>query len=356
MYDLIRLFCLRLGLFLICFLAVFGNTTPVFANEKETKQKQNDIYNERYRHFLEMETLFHIPWQFLAAIDQYERTIQHSRKDRPKFDKKALFAIYIPEFQWAGIMNPNYQDTNPATIKLFGGIGLDGNGDGAADPLNDQDRLLTLCKYLESFGTTRGDIRIALWHLYQEDDAVERISQFAAIYEHFGRLDLFEHVFPVPKGWNYTYRGTWGDRRGWGGIRIHEGTDIFASYGTPVRSTAYGYVDIMGWNPYGGWRIGIRDLNNYYYYFAHLSSFKKGLKTGDIVKPGDVIGYVGSSGYGPPGTQGKFPPHLHFGMYKDTGKTEWSFDPYPHLKRWEREMYRKNKASKAALTYLSLKT
>jgi peptidoglycan LD-endopeptidase LytH len=46
---------------------------------------------------------------------------------------------------------------------------------------------------------------------------------------------------------------------------------------------------------------------------------------------------VGSSGYGPPGTSGKFPPHLHYGMYKDNGFTEWSFDPYPHLKMWERQ-------------------
>jgi murein DD-endopeptidase MepM/ murein hydrolase activator NlpD len=45
---------------------------------------------------------------------------------------------------------------------------------------------------------------------------------------------------------------------------------------------------------------------------------------------------VGSSGYGPPGTSGKFPPHLHYGMYKDNGVTEWSFDPYPHLAKWKR--------------------
>ncbi|NEU03096.1 peptidase M23, partial [Escherichia coli] len=56
-----------------------------------------------------------------------------------------------------------------------------------------------------------------------------------------------------------------------------------------------------------------------------------------------VIGSVGSSGYGPPGTAGKFPPHLHYGMYKDNGRTEWSFDPYPHLRAWERYEYQKKK-------------
>ncbi|MBD2786716.1 peptidase M23, partial [Xenorhabdus sp. 3] len=45
----------------------------------------------------------------------------------------------------------------------------------------------------------------------------------------------------------------------------------------------------------------------------------------------------GSTGYGPPGTAGKFPPHLHFGIYKDNGYTEWAFDPYMHLSLWERK-------------------
>jgi murein DD-endopeptidase MepM/ murein hydrolase activator NlpD len=67
-----------------------------------------------------------------------------------------------------------------------------------------------------------------------------------------------------------------------------------------------------------------------------LSGFSRALKVGQIVEPGMIIGAVGSSGYGPPGTSGKFPPHLHYGMYKDNGYTEWSFDPTPHLAMWER--------------------
>ncbi len=94
---------------------------------------------------------------------------------------------------------------------------------------------------------------------------------------------------------------------------------------------------MKGWNRYGGWRIGIRDINNNYHYFAHLNGFAKDVHNGMIVEPGMLIGGVGSSGYGPPGTSGKFPPHLHYGMYKDNGFTEWSYDPYSHLKLWERQ-------------------
>lgn len=143
-------------------------------------------------------------------------------------------------------------------------------------------------------------------------------------------------MFPIPQRYEYSYKSSWGDRRGFGGARIHEGTDIFAHYGTPVVSTCYGYVELMGWNRYGGWRIGLRDTKNNYHYFAHLNYFRKGLKQGDIVKPGEVIGAVDSSGYGPPGTSGKFPPHLHFGLYSFNGRSTYSFDPYPRLKMWER--------------------
>ena len=92
---------------------------------------------------------------------------------------------------------------------------------------------------------------------------------------------------------DYSYRSTWGDARGWGGRRIHEGTDIFASYGVPVRATSYGIIEMKGWNRFGGWRVGIRDINNNYHYFAHLNGFAKDLHAGQIVEPGQIIGSVG---------------------------------------------------------------
>ena len=149
------------------------------------------------------------------------------------------------------------------------------------------------------------------------------------------KIDLPKRHFPVDMDYNYSYNNTWGHRRGFGGNRIHEGTDIFADFGTPVKASTYGVVELKGWNVYGGWRIGVRDIHNIYHYYAHLHQYDKELKIGDVVQPGETIGTVGSTGYGPPGTSGKFPPHLHYGMYRDNGKVEWSFDPYPYLKTWE---------------------
>ena len=295
-----------------------------------------DIYAERRAMFERVSMLTGIPWHVLAAIDQYERTLTKARpKSRPQ--PKGLIAIYIPPARWAGELNPDEEETDPAVIRHFGGIGLDGNGDGRADRTDDEDILWTVAQQLLKSGTSEDDLAIGLWEYYHNSRAVQRVLQFSKLYAHFDRLDLDEHAFPLPVRADYSYRDTWGAARGWGGYRIHEGTDIFADYGVPVRSTCYGVVETKGWNRFGGWRIGIRDIDNVYHYFAHLSGYDKNLKPGDIVKPGQVIGWVGSSGYGKPGTSGKFPPHLHFGLYRDRGLVEWAFDPYPLLKKWERE-------------------
>jgi murein DD-endopeptidase MepM/ murein hydrolase activator NlpD len=300
------------------------------------------ILQERFDLFVRMESLYGIPWTYLAAIDQYERSMKKRRKDEPKTER--LTSITIPPAVWCGYLNPEEDDTDEASIAFFGGIGVDGNGDGKADQRDDLDVLTAMIRFLSEFGYAPEDFRIGLWTYYKRDRAVKTISQFAIIYAKYQTLALGQHHFPIPKRYRYSYNSTWGDARGWGGKRIHEGTDIFADYGTPVLSTGYGIIEVIGWNRYGGWRIGMRDMDNVYHYFAHLSSFRKGLKPGDIVEPGQVLGYVGSSGYGKPGTSGKFPPHLHYGMYRDTGSEEWAFDPYPHLKRWERQMYSKKRS------------
>lgn len=304
------------------------------------QQEKTNIYNERMALYKKMEALTQIPWYYLAAIDQYERNIRQARRDLPK--EQGLIGIYYSPRQWVGPLNPKLDDTNANTIKFFGGIGLDGNADGLADRNNDEDVLFSFAHYIASYGFDKNQIKIALWDYYQRDKTVGIIINHSELYKKYG-LDLSEHAFPVPINMNYSYRSTWGDRRGWGGIRIHEGADIFAGYGTPVRSTSYGVIELKGWNKYGGWRIGIRDINNVYHYYAHLSGFEGKLRSGQIVEAGQVIGYVGSSGYGPPGTSGKFPPHLHYGMYKDNGYTEWSYDPYPSLRSWERQERQKKR-------------
>lgn len=122
------------------------------------------------------------------------------------------------------------------------------------------------------------------------------------------------------------------------GNRTHEGTDIMGDINKdgvyPVISVSDGYISNIGWLELGGWRIGITSCNGIYYYYAHLDSYYRDFKPGDKVKAGDIIGYMGSTGYSRvEGTKNKFPTHLHFGIYiiSDT-KTEIAINPYNILK------------------------
>ncbi|PLS18124.1 peptidase M23 [Bacillus sp. M6-12] len=314
---------------------------PLKINEAAAATNPDEVLKQRMDLYQRMESSFHIPWYYLAAVDQFEHTVRSTRRNVEP--AKGAIGINIPPEKWTGAINPDKEDENPKTIKYFGGMGLDGNADGKASAKTDEDILISFTNYLLAFGSDEDHIRMALWDYYKRDKTVGIIMGNAKLYKHFGRLDLQEKAFPVPVRTHYSYRSTWGVARGWGGRRSHEGTDVFADYGLPVRSTCYGIIEMKGWNRFGGWRVGIRDINNTYHYFAHLSGFAKGLQSGQIVEPGMLIGGVGSTGYGPPGTSGKFPPHLHYGLYKDNGTTEWSFDPYPHLKLWERKDIAKKK-------------
>lgn len=323
---------MRLSLILLLLISclIFPKSVTMAAN-----QPAPDLYAVRMELYKKVEAATNIPWYYLAAIDQYERNVRLARKDIPKAE--GAIGIYFKPEVWTGVLNPDHNDENPQSILYFDGIGLDGDGDGKANRLDDEDVLFAFANYLLSYGIDHENLKIGLWEYYHRDKTVGIIIGKAQLYRHFNRLALEDHSFPLPLRANYSYRSTWGDARGWGGRRIHEGTDIFAGYGVPVRATSFGIIEMKGWNKYGGWRIGIRDINNNYHYFAHLSGFAKDLNVGQIVEPGMVIGGVGSSGYGPPGTSGKFPPHLHYGMYKDNGYTEWSYDPHPHLRLWERQ-------------------
>ncbi|UOQ48162.1 M23 family metallopeptidase [Gracilibacillus caseinilyticus] len=306
------------------FLSFFLLSTIAHAEENV------DIEQQKITLYKQIEAITLIPWHYLAALNRYEANIAED----PAED--ALIHINIPKEKWYGAA-PVDEPIDEETILLFGGIGKDGDGDGIADRNNQYDILYTIANYLQQYGSTPQDIRTGLWNYYKRELTVLSIMNYARLFDTYQKIDLDETAFPIPKGYNYSYRNTWGDARGFGGRRIHEGTDIFANYGTPVRATTYGIIELKGWNKYGGWRIGIRDIYNRYHYYAHLNGFADGLEIGDIVEAGQTIGSVGASGYGPPGTSGKFPPHLHYGLYKDNGKTEWSFDPFPNLKRWERK-------------------
>lgn len=146
--------------------------------------------------------------------------------------------------------------------------------------------------------------------------------------------------FPVGYDGTYgetvSYENSWNMARNYGGNRRHEGVDLMTSNNKPgyfpAVSICDGTIEKMGWLELGGYRLGIRSTHGAYMYYAHLDSYQKGLAVGDAVKAGDIIGYVGNTGYGKEGTKGKFDVHLHFGIYLDIGGKEVSVNPYYILK------------------------
>ena len=124
---------------------------------------------------------------------------------------------------------------------------------------------------------------------------------------------------PIAKNYSFTHYDDFGNSRSYGFQRTHLGNDLMGSIGTPIIAVESGIVEHLGWNQYGGWRIGIRSFDTKrYYYYAHLRKnhpYCEGLEEGMTVKAGDVIGYLGMTGYSIKENVNNINvPHLHFGM------------------------------------------
>ncbi|HXG83109.1 MAG TPA: M23 family metallopeptidase [Pyrinomonadaceae bacterium] len=107
-----------------------------------------------------------------------------------------------------------------------------------------------------------------------------------------------------------------------GNDREHQGQDIFAPRNTPVYSATNGYVWRIGENKLGGNTVWVVGAGGRVYYYAHLEKYADNLKVSDAVTTDTIIGYVGTSG----NAQGT-PPHLHFGVYTQSG----AVNPLPLL-------------------------
>ncbi len=142
--------------------------------------------------------------------------------------------------------------------------------------------------------------------------AIEKDGQWVASYG----LKAFS---PVAAGYGYSHCDDFGVGRSFGFQRKHLGNDLMGGLGTPIVAVEGGVVEAMGWNRYGGWRVGIRSFDNKrYYYYAHLKKdapFASGLEVGQTVQAGDLIGFMGRTGYSDKENVNNIETvHLHFGM------------------------------------------
>jgi peptidoglycan LD-endopeptidase LytH len=126
-------------------------------------------------------------------------------------------------------------------------------------------------------------------------------------------------------------RNTFAEARG---ARTHEALDILAPRGTKVRAVEDGRIQKLFTSKAGGLTIYEFDpTETFTYYYAHLARYEDGLREGQMVKRGDVIGYVGSTGNASPDA-----PHLHFAIFRlEPEKRWWKGEPInPYLVLTER--------------------
>lgn len=127
---------------------------------------------------------------------------------------------------------------------------------------------------------------------------------------------------PVPGVTRAQVTNSWGSPRPGG--RGHQGVDIFAARGRPIVSTTRGIVTKVGTNRLGGNVVKVLGPGLEWHYYAHLDRYGP-VHPGDVVRPGDLLGYVGNTG----DARGT-PYHLHYGIYSRVGVAR---NPFPRLGR-----------------------
>lgn len=138
-------------------------------------------------------------------------------------------------------------------------------------------------------------------------------------------------LLPVQGILTSQLRDTFTDARSEG--RVHDAIDIMADTGTPVLAVADGTVEKLFDSERGGLTIyQFEPSGRWCYYYAHLQRYADGLAEKQVIKRGEVIGYVGSTG-----NASAEAPHLHFEVHVLGPEKQWwkgeSINPYPLLKQ-----------------------
>lgn len=265
---------------------LFANTIPYAWNQKDNSNNEN-----------------YIKWvDFNPSIWILEKTSNldiksHNENWEVKLNWIELLA-YLSAKYYGNLDNFKQSDLDSAVQKLKEGYTME---DLTAD-LNYYDY------YYESYDAILNQF-IGEYEIEVEKDGVKQYEKKYGI----------KAFLPIARNYSFSHYDDFGNSRSYGYKRKHLGNDLMGSIGTPVIAVESGVIEAMGWNQYGGWRIGIRSFDKKrYYYYAHLRKghpYHNDFKEGDIVKAGDVIGYLGMTGYSTKENVNNINiPHLHFGM------------------------------------------
>src|SRR5438094_10439807 len=184
----------------------------------------------------------------------------------------------------------------PAPVDAGGGGGADSAPPGAASRTTVPERYRALIASVHR--TPPNNTRALLADLAQLEQF--GLSPGAAAVVATGR-------FPVAG--EATFSDDWWNPRFVPYFHLHVGTDVFAARGTPVRAPVDGTFRPSN-GSIGGLAACVTMADGTYFYLAHLDSLPPGLRPGQAVATGQVVGYVGNSGNAAGG-----PTHLHFEIH-----------------------------------------
>ena len=166
-------------------------------------------------------------------------------------------------------------------------------------------------QYMGQGGPIQADIKMIDVYAAQTKNLQAEMQQkkenlstlLAQLKEHNARLNATPDIWPTEGGSITSYFGGRSNPFSGYGYDYHPGIDIGNDYGAPIYAGASGHVEFAGW--FGGYGRYVKISHGYGYEtaYGHMSSIA--VSSGDYVKKGDVIGYVGSTGY-------STGPHLHY--------------------------------------------
>ena len=161
------------------------------------------------------------------------------------------------------------------------------------------------------------------YRLFLEEERLRRMSELARIQGAAGGLSATATPgFICPVKGSVRFTNDWGNPRSGG--RTHKGNDMFAKRGTPLVAVADGKIRLST-EKLGGTSVYLTADYGVVFYYAHLDSYAKNIRSGMRVEKGRVVGYVGDSGNALGGT-----PHLHIQIHPGGGAP---VNPYPTVKR-----------------------
>lgn len=252
-------------------------------------------------------------------------------------------------------------------IELLAYLACKNGGDFKSFKKSDLDTLVNKLSNVETISDLTNNLKFYDYY-YESYSAV--LSNFIGNYEietenEYGTKSFksrygLKAFLPIAKNYSFSHYDDFGNSRSYGFKRTHLGNDLMGSIGIPIIAVESGIVENLGWNQYGGWRIGIRSFDTKrYYYYAHLRKnhpYAEGLEEGKTVNAGDVIGYLGMTGYSTKENVNNINvPHLHFGLQLifdesqvDSPNEIW-IDVYQiieFLKNSRSEVYMNNKETK----------